>query len=178
MPARRLWRGAECGNPLACAPKLSAEEFVSQDWVAVAEAITGRMRELKLSQRDLAVQSNVSVATIREIQRHRISRRRNPRTLESLSETLGWPRQHLDAVLNGRLPQDPAEAGQDDSDLRFRLDELEQRLNAIVDVVHRIDAKIDIIIDLKHGNIKPGRDAAGTPAGIPAARSGPSGSGS
>ncbi len=158
---------------------------MSEDWVAVAEAITGRMRELKLSQRDLAVQSNVSVATIREIQRHRISRRRNPRTLESLSETLGWPRQQLDAVLNGRLPQDPAEAGGDQGDLRSRLDELEQRLNTIVDVVHRIDAKIDIIIDLKHGDgeikpgdVKPGRDAAGTPAGIPAARSGPSGPGS
>jgi transcriptional regulator with XRE-family HTH domain len=151
---------------------------VSEDWVAVAEAITGRMRELKLSQRDLAVQSNVSVATIREIQRHRISRRRNPRTLESLSETLGWPRQQLDAVLNGRLPQDPAETGGDQCDLRSRLDELERRLNTIVDVVHRIDAKIDIIIDLKHGDLKHGRDAAGTPAGIPAARSGPSGPGS
>src|SRR5579859_2249120 len=127
------------------------------------------MRELKLSQRDLAVHSNVSVATIREIQRHRISRRRNPRTLESLSETLGWPRQHLDAVRNGRLPQDPAETGGRD-DMRSRLDELEQRLDMIVDVVHRIDAKIDIIIDLRHG-----RDAAGTPAGIPAARSGPGG---
>jgi transcriptional regulator with XRE-family HTH domain len=166
---------------------------VADDWVAVAEAITGRMRELELSQRDLAVQSNVSVATIREIQRHRISRRRNPRTLESLSETLGWPRQHLDAVLNGRLPQDPAEASGDDSDLRSRLDALEQRLNTIVDVVHRIDAKIDIIIDLGHGDLghgdlghgdvedgapKRGRDAAGTPAGIPAARSRPSGPGS
>ena len=161
---------------------------MSEDWVAVAEAITGRMRELKVSQRDLAVDSNVSVATIREIQRHRISRRRNPRTLESLSESLGWPRQHLDAVLNGRLPQDPAGADQDDSDLRARLDELEQRLDMIVDVVHRIDAKIDIIIDLRHGDKKPGDlgpgdlgpgpDAAGTPAGIPAARSGPSGPGS
>jgi transcriptional regulator with XRE-family HTH domain len=125
---------------------------VSEDWVAVAEAITGRMRELKLSQRDLAVHSNVSVATIREIQRHRISRRRNPRTLESLSESLGWPREQLDAVLNGRLPQDPAGAGRDDSDLRSRLDQLEQRLDTIVDVVHRIDAKIDIIIDLRHGD--------------------------
>jgi transcriptional regulator with XRE-family HTH domain len=167
---------------------------VSEDWVAVAEAITGRMREIKLSQRDLAVHSNVSVATIREIQRHRISRRRNPRTLESLSEALGWPRQHLDAVLNGRLPQDPAEAGRDESDLRARLGELEQRLDMIVDVVHRIDAKIDIIIDLRHGDgdlepgnlepgdlkpgdLKPGWDA-GTPAGIPAARSGPTGPGS
>jgi transcriptional regulator with XRE-family HTH domain len=191
---------------------------VSEDWVAVAEAITGRMRELKLSQRDLAVQSNVSVATIREIQRHRISRRRNPRTLESLSETLGWPRQQLDAVLNGRLPQDPAEASEDAGDLRSRLDALEQRLNTIVDVVYRIDAKIDIIIDLGHGDAgqddpghgkpghaepghgkpghaepgdgdvgpgdvgdgasKRGRDTAGTPAAIPAARSRPRGPGS
>jgi hypothetical protein len=154
---------------------------VSEDWVAVAEAITGRMRELKVSQRDLAVHSNVSVATIREIQRHRISRRRNPRTLESLSESLGWPRQHLDAVLNGRRPQDPAEATGDDTDLRSRLELLEQRLDTIVDVVHRIDAKIDIIIDLRPGDLRhgdPGREAAGTPAGIPAARSRPSGPGS
>lgn len=156
---------------------------MSEDWVAVAEAITGRMRALKLSQRDLAVHSNVSVATIREIQRHRINRRRNPRTLESLSESLGWPRQHLDAVLNGRLPQDPAEAAEDDTDLRARLEQLEQRLDTIADVVHRIDAKIDIIIDLRHGDHehgdpRHGREAAGTPAGIPAARSGPSGPGS
>jgi transcriptional regulator with XRE-family HTH domain len=159
---------------------------VSEDWVAVAGAITGRMRELKISQRDLAVHSNVSVATIREIQRHRISRRRNPRTLESLSESLGWPRQHLDAVLNGRLPQDPAEADGDDTDLRSRLELLERRLDTLVDVVHRIDAKIDIIIDPRHGAPEPGapepgepeREAAGTPAGIPAARSRPSGPGS
>jgi transcriptional regulator with XRE-family HTH domain len=156
---------------------------VSEDWVAVAEAITGRMRELKLSQRDLAAHSNVSVATIREIQRHRISRRRNPRTLESLSESLDWPRQHLDAVLNGRLPQDPAEATGDDTDLKSRLELLERRLDMIVDVVHRIDAKIDIIIDLRpgdpgQGDPGQGREAAGTPAGIPAARSRPSGPGS
>ncbi len=176
---------------------------MAEDWVAVAEAITGRMRELKLSQRDLAVHSNVSVATIREIQRHRIKRRRNPRTLESLSESLGWPRQHLDAVLNGRLPQDPAEPAGDDGDLRSRLDLLEQRLATIADVMHRIDAKIDVIIDFRHdtagdevagdevpghgvaghgdperGDAGPGRAAAGTSAGVPAARSGPSGPGS
>jgi len=171
---------------------------VAEDWVAVAEAITGRMRELKLSQRDLAVHSNVSVATIREIQRHRIKRRRNPRTLESLSESLSWPRQHLDAVLNGRLPQDPAEPAGDDGDLRSRLDQLEQRLGTIADVMHRIDAKIDVIVGHWHGasgdgasgdgaSGQPGREqgeagpepeAAGTSAGVPAARSRPSGPGS
>jgi transcriptional regulator with XRE-family HTH domain len=143
---------------------------VAEDWVAVAEAITGRMRELKMSQQDLAADSNVSVATIREIQKHRISRRRNPRTLESLSESLDWPREHLDAVLNGRLPQNPAADAGDDTDLRSRLERLERRLDTIADVMHRIDTKIDSIIDLR-----PGPEAAGTPAGIPAARSGPGG---
>ena len=161
---------------------------MAEDWVAVAEAITGRMRELKLSQRDLAVHSNVSVATIREIQRHRIKRRRNPRTLESLSESLGWPRQHLDAVLNGRLPQDPAGPAGDDGDLGSRLDQLEQRLDTIADVMHRIDAKIDVIIDFRHdtarqpdherGDAGHQPEAAGTSAGVPAARSRPSGPGS
>ncbi len=172
---------------------------MAEDWVAVAEAITGRMRELKLSQRDLAVHSNVSVATIREIQRHRIKRRRNPRTLESLSESLGWPRQHLDAVLNGRLAQDPAEPAGADGDLRSRLDQLEQRLDTIASVMYRIDTKIDVIIDHRHDTARPGaarpadpeqapadpeqgaaghEQGAGTPAGVPAARSGPSGPGS
>ena len=145
---------------------------MAEDWFEVAEAITGRMRELKMSQKDLATDSNVSVATIREIQKHRISRRRNPRTLESLSEALGWPRQHLDAVLNGRLPQVAAEATGDDDGLRARLEQLERRLDTIAEVMHRIDAKIDIIIDPRH---RPGPEAAGTPAGIPAARSGPRG---
>ena len=134
---------------------------MAEDRVGVAEAITGRMRELKLSQRDLAVHSNVSVATIREIQRHRINRRRNPRTLESLSESLGWPRQYLDAVLNGRRPQDTAEAAGDDTDLKARLDQLEQRLDMIVDVIHRIDAKIDIIIDPRHGTARHGAAGSG-----------------
>jgi len=149
---------------------------VAEDWVGVAEAITGRMRELKLSQRDLAVHSNVSVATIREIQRHRIKRRRNPRTLESLSESLGWPRQHLDSVLNGRLPQEAAGPAGDDADLRSRLDQLEQRLATVVDVMHRIDAKIDVIMGHRHAGYEP--EAAGTSAGVPAARSRPSGPGS
>ena len=76
-------------------------------------------------------------------------------------------------MLNGRLPQDPAEPAGDDGDLRSRLDQLDQRLGTIADVMHRIDAKIDVILDLRH---EP--EAAGTSAGVPAARSRPSGPGS
>jgi transcriptional regulator with XRE-family HTH domain len=137
---------------------------VSEDWAAVGEAVSRRMREVKISQRDLAAISNVSVATIREIQHNNVSRHRNPRTLASLSEALGWPRRYLEDILNGRTPAEPDEHGEQD-ELRSRLDTLEQRLAAvavieqrldqITDLVYSINSKVDIIIDIQHGR-RPG----------------------
>jgi transcriptional regulator with XRE-family HTH domain len=130
---------------------------VSEDWAAVGEALSRRMRERKISQRDLAAQSNVSVATIREMQHNNVSRHRNPRTLASLSEALGWPRRYLEDILHGRPPAEPDEP----DELRSRLDTLEQRLAAIAvieqrldqitDLIYSINSKVDIIIDIQHG---------------------------
>jgi ribosome-binding protein aMBF1 (putative translation factor) len=61
-----------------------------ENWAAVAQAISGRVRELGWRQRELAERSHVSVAVVREIQRHTVERRRSPRTLEALSVALGW----------------------------------------------------------------------------------------
>jgi hypothetical protein len=58
-------------------------EGVSGDWAAVARAISGRVRELVWRQRELAERSHVSLAVVREIQRHTVERRRSRRTLES-----------------------------------------------------------------------------------------------
>jgi hypothetical protein len=58
---------------------------VSEDWTAVAVAINERLSGLGWRQRDLAERSGVSLATVREIQRHSVGRRRSPRTLQSLS---------------------------------------------------------------------------------------------
>jgi transcriptional regulator with XRE-family HTH domain len=73
-----------------------------ENWAAVARAISDRVRELGWRQRELAERSHVSVAVVREIQRHTVERRRSPRTLQALSVALGWEPEHLDRVLRGR----------------------------------------------------------------------------
>jgi transcriptional regulator with XRE-family HTH domain len=73
-----------------------------ENWAAVAQAISGRVRELGWRQRELAERSHVSVAVVREIQRHTVERRRSPRTLEALSVALGWEPEYLHRVLTGR----------------------------------------------------------------------------
>src|SRR5450755_3818483 len=89
--------------------KWSAEERVlegdPENWAAVARAISDRVRELGWRQSELAGRSHVSVAVVREIQRHTVERRRSRRTLEALSVALGWDREHLDRVLKGQVQQ-------------------------------------------------------------------------
>jgi transcriptional regulator with XRE-family HTH domain len=79
----------------------TAQNGTDQQWAAVASAINARVAELRMTQLDLAAKSGVSPATIREIQHNQRPRRRYGRTLAALSEALGWPPAHLDAVLNG-----------------------------------------------------------------------------
>jgi len=72
-----------------------------EDWPMVARAITDRMRELRLSQQQLAARAGISTATIRVLQRAG-GRRAHDETLAALSRALGWPDDYLLAVLLGR----------------------------------------------------------------------------
>ena len=81
---------------------------MSEDWAAVARAITQRLQELGMRQRELAERSHVSQAIVRELQHNTAQRRRSSRTLEALSVALAWHPQHLTAVLTGRTPRNPA----------------------------------------------------------------------
>jgi transcriptional regulator with XRE-family HTH domain len=109
--------------------------LVSEDWAAVAEAINERVTELGWRQRELAERSHVSRAIVREIQRHTVERRRSPRTLESLSITLGWEPQHLDAVLRGGLlaPGKPVNGSRETTS--SRLDAIERHLAGITQIL-------------------------------------------
>lgn len=122
---------------------------MSDDWAAVARAINERVAELGWRQRELAERSHVSLATVREIQRHTVERRRSPRTLESLSVTLGWPPQHLDEVLNGvespRAGQPVTGSGETPWS---RLDALERRLDEITQLL--VDMKTDLSVVIEH----------------------------
>jgi hypothetical protein len=122
---------------------------VSEDWAAVAEAINERVNELGWRRRELAERSHVSPAIVREIQRHTVERRRSPRTLESLSVTLGWEPQHLDLVLKGDRPPTPGKqvAGNRET-ASSRLDTIERRLDEITQIL--ADLKTDLATVIEH----------------------------
>jgi hypothetical protein len=119
---------------------------VSEDWAAVAEAINERVNELGWLQRELVERPQVSPAIVREIQRHTVERRRSPRTLESLSVTLGWHPQHLAAVLQGRRPPRLGEpAAEGDDTVWSRLDAHERRLSEITQRLSEITECLDAL---------------------------------
>lgn len=110
------------------------------NWSAVAEAVNTRLRELGLTQVELAQRSQVSVATIRQVQTPGGPvRRRNPRTLQALSEALEWSPDHLEAVAAGRDVDDDAD--RDDPVVRD-LREVKGALSAITDRLDAIERRL------------------------------------
>jgi uncharacterized protein YciW len=127
---------------------------VTEDWVAVANAITERVNELGWRQRELAQRSHVSQAIVRELQHHTVERRRSARTLEALSVAMGWHSQHLAAVLHGRTPPELGEPVSDNGrTVSSRLDAIDERLSEITDLLHQMNANLTMMISPGH----PGR---------------------
>jgi transcriptional regulator with XRE-family HTH domain len=118
-----------------------------ENWAAVAQAINDRVRELGWRQRELAERSHVSVAVVREIQRHTAERRRSPRTLEALSVALGWEPEHLHRVLKGRSQQTGDHAVPDLAAVWSRLDSFGLRLAEISKLVTELKSEIATVID-------------------------------
>ncbi len=134
---------------------------MSEDWAAVGEAVSRRMREREISQQQLAKRSGVSPATIRLIQRHPGDHRHAARTLEAVSRALDWPPGYLDTVLTGRPQQETAEQVTGGVTLQSQLSALEQllrkisvvleqRLGQVVDVIYNSNSEVDITIEIKH----------------------------
>jgi transcriptional regulator with XRE-family HTH domain len=118
---------------------------VSEDWAAVAVAINERLSGLGWRQRELAERSGVSLATVREIQRHSVERRRSPRTLESLSSALGWPPGHLTSVLSGQASPELTDRGADNA--LSGLDRVERKLDDITARLDALGADLATVID-------------------------------
>lgn len=127
------------------AARWTAEEYVSQaqDWAAVSKAINERMTELGIQQKQLAAQSGVSLAIVREVQHNVVQRRRSPRTLESLAMALDWHPQHLLALLHGRRPPKPSEPREDmDDPVTARLAVIEDRLTDVTEQLTALRAEV------------------------------------
>lgn len=124
---------------------------MTEDWVAVANAIKERVNELGWRQRELAQRSHVSQAIVRELQHHTVERRRSARTLEALSLALGWHPQHLAAVLRGRTPPELGEPVIDNgTTVSSRLDSIDERLGEITALLHEMNANLARVISDEH----------------------------
>ncbi|HKR51657.1 MAG TPA: helix-turn-helix transcriptional regulator [Pseudonocardiaceae bacterium] len=125
---------------------------MTEDWVAVANAIKERVNELGWRQRELAQRSHVSQAIVRELQHHTVERRRSARTLEALSSALGWHPQHLATVLRGRTPPELGEPVVSDNGrtVSSRLDAIDERLSEITDLLHTMNANLARVISHGH----------------------------
>jgi transcriptional regulator with XRE-family HTH domain len=141
---------------------------VSEDWAAVAQAISQRVAELGINQAELIERSRVSKATVGELYHNSAQRRRSARTLEALSTALGWHPQYLVAVLKGqRVPEigEPVSRSDDDipgrlAAIEYRLARIETRLGTIDELSDRlkeINASVEAVIRLVDSNRKEGR---------------------
>ena len=104
---------------------------MNQDWTAVGSALRDRLDERGMTMTELAGRSGVSLTTVRELVHVLNTRRRQPRTLASLSTALGWPAEHLGTVLRGQAATEPEPGGlaavqRELRDLRRRVEALER----------------------------------------------------
>jgi transcriptional regulator with XRE-family HTH domain len=147
------------------APRWSAEEYVVEDWAAVAQAISRRMTELGINQRELIERSQVSKATVGELYHNSAQRRRSIRTLEALSTALEWHPQHLVAVLKGQRPPtigEPVSRSDDDvpgrlTAIEYRLAQIETQLGAIDQLSDRLEemnTNVEAVIRIVDSNRK------------------------
>jgi hypothetical protein len=114
-----------------------------ENWAAVvALAVSGCVRELGWRQRELAERSHVSVAVVREIQRHTVERRRSPRMLEALSVVLGWEPEYLHRVLKGHPQQSGCHASPDLAGGWSRLDSFGLRLAELAKLLTELKSDI------------------------------------
>ena len=118
-----------------------------EDWAAVGRAVSGRVHELGWRQRELADRSHVSVAVVREIQRHTVERRRSPRTLQALSVALGWKPGYLHQVLKGRSQQPRDHVVPDFAAVWSRLDSFDLRLAELAKLLTELKSEIATVID-------------------------------
>jgi hypothetical protein len=118
-----------------------------EDWAAVARAISGRVRELGWRQREPAERSHVSVAVVRELQRHTVERRRSRRTLEALSVALGWEPEHHDRVLKGHARRSGRHTALDSAALWSCLESFESRLAEILRLLTELRSDVAAVID-------------------------------
>ncbi|MBM7774274.1 transcriptional regulator with XRE-family HTH domain [Actinokineospora baliensis] len=116
------------------------------DWPAVARCITERLTELGLTQRELALRSQVSQAIIRELQYNTLQRNRSTRTLQALSTTLELHPHHLTQLLHGHTPPPPHTDPEPEDPVAQRLAAIEHRMVEMAETLDQFRVDLAMIL--------------------------------
>jgi len=137
---------------------LSKDAPEDEDWAAVGRAVSERRDRLGISTAHLSRESGLSETTIRYIGSPSSNTKS---TLVAMSAVLGWRYDHLTNVLHGQ-PQDTAEFTSPvdayfEKLLSTEVRPVKQEVAGIVDLIHHLDQKIDVIIQAQSDHIeRPG----------------------
>lgn len=111
-----------------------------EDWQAVARAVNDRMKARRISQQELADLADISVSTLRLVQRAANPGTRNT-TLSAIARALGWPEDHLLQVLTAGRPATRAQAEGDRPQVAVLqiLDGVQEIRDELRRIAHRLD---------------------------------------
>lgn len=118
-------------------------------WVVVADAINARMRELNISQGELARRAGVSRPTVKGLMDGNPRGEPSPVKKRAVSIALGWEHDGIDCLLEGKQPTSklvslptPADADAQ-SRLRARIADLEQVMAEGVELGRVLDERVE-----------------------------------
>ena len=106
---------------------------MDSEWQAVAAAVSERMADLAIGQRELARRAGISDTKVREVLRGQPLVRDYMRTKLSLG--LGWTRDSIDRILGGKAPVVMSSASGGEA---ARLDAIDVRLERIEELLERL----------------------------------------
>jgi transcriptional regulator with XRE-family HTH domain len=94
-------RESESGH----AGKDQEKPVFTEDRLTLSRLVAARIKELHITRKEIEKRSNVSTATIREIEHPRRPRTFGRDVLEPVSEALGWPPDYLARAAYGSSPE-------------------------------------------------------------------------
>jgi transcriptional regulator with XRE-family HTH domain len=114
-----------------------------ENWPTVSLAIRMRMRQLDISQAELVSRSGLSKRIAYELIHGKTVRDRSRRTLAAMSDALEWHRDHLESLLQGRIPPTLDERAERSSTTVDKRDEIVAILDRIERHLVELDRKIN-----------------------------------
>ena len=143
---------------------MSEDALAERARAEVAKAVSGRMKQLGVSAAELRRRSGLSVNTIRGITEG--ASKHNKSTWIAISAVLDWPWDYLVNILNGRSDKNVASPLERHlaamADRLAEMGELREDVAGLVDIVHEIDGKIDLVIESRR-DAEPGEAETGEP---------------